>query len=83
MMLMRYQVFGILALGALLLAGCAKEPLAPGETVEHTVRLTLDGSVAPYDAPDGTKAAAALTWAENDRIYVRTSASSGSSTSIP
>lgn len=79
---MKYQVFGILALGTLLLAGCAKEPLAPADTVEHTVRLTLNGSVAPYDAPEGTKAAAALSWTENERIYVRTSASSGPSTSM-
>ena len=82
MMLMKYQVFGILALGALLLAGCAKEPLAPADAVEHTVRLTLNGSVAPYDAPEGTKAAAALSWTENERIYVRTATSSGPSTSM-
>lgn len=56
-----------------LLSGCVKEPVRSRDDGPYTVRMTLLGSVQPFDAPEGTKAAPALTWTEGERIYVRAS----------
>ena len=68
---------------ALLTATACLQRLEPVEdtTASHSVRLIVDGGVQPYDAVAGTKAAAAIDWKTNDRIYIRTMTASGASTS--
>ena len=53
------------------LCGCVKEGFTAENNGPHTVRMSLRGGVQTFDQNEGTKAAAALTWSEGDRIYIR------------
>lgn len=66
----RYLLLTVLLLA--LLPGCVKDAIPSQDGGSRTVRLTLQGGVQPFDAPESTKAAPALTWSEGERIYVRT-----------
>ena len=78
---MKRYLFSLILLLALL-PGCVKEPVSSRDGGSRTVRMTLVGGVQPFDAPEGTKAAPALTWTEGERIFVRASDGRGESKGV-
>lgn len=78
----RLSHFLILALALPIAVACVQK-LEPTEEVSgpQSIRLIFDGSVQSFDGESDTKAAAAIAWKTNDRVYIRTTTSSGANTS--
>ena len=78
----RFFHFLILALALPAAAACV-QTLEPAEAVseQRSIRLIFDGSVQTFDGESDTKAAPAITWKTDDRIYIRTTTGSGANTS--
>ena len=63
-------------------AACVRELAEPTPGPgPREITLTVDGSIQPFDAESGTKAAAALSWKGGDILYVRSETEFGANTS--
>ena len=78
----RLSHFIILAMALPIAAACVQK-LEPAEEVlePQSIRLIFDGSVQTFDGESDTKAASAIAWKTNDRVYIRTTTGSGANTS--
>ena len=78
----RIYCFALMAAMLLTAAACVRELAEPTPAPgPREITLTVDGSIQPFDAERGTKAAAALNWKAGDILYVRSETAFGANTS--